>query len=100
MTIGKNEFFKSVADHERRNRSLEMQAVMRDVARIHGNMAIQGRIHIVEGYPASTCALAVFIDERGSVTCKPIDPLAISFYEYCPDATEDTVRREKNGSVP
>lgn len=88
--------FEEVSRQEKRNREPEMQVVMREVARLYRGEARQGFITIVEDYPGSTCSLAVFLDEYGSVTCAPIDPLAISFYQYSPTLEEDAARRTSN----
>jgi GNAT superfamily N-acetyltransferase len=85
-----------IAAHERRNREPEMQVLMRQVAATHGDKVLPGRILIVENYPGATCALAVFRGEGGSAVCAPMDPLAISFYEYRPTGEQDAMRRSKN----
>ena len=91
--------FSEIAACERRNREAGMQDLMLQVAATHEGKVLPGRILRVEDWPGATCSLAVFQDENGSTVCAPLDPLAISFYEYRPTADQDAVRRSKNPAM-
>jgi len=78
------------------NRSETMQAILCALAEAHAAEIRKGKIKIIEGFSGSVCPVAVFINWTGTVESAPIDPLAISFYEYCPTQQEDCLRREKN----
>ena len=93
------EVFSEIAACEVRNREPAMQVLMREVAAMHEGKVLPGRILMVEDWPGATCSLAVFRDENGSTVCAPLDPLAISFYEYCPTGDQDAVRRSKNPAM-
>jgi GNAT superfamily N-acetyltransferase len=88
--------FSEIAACEARNREPAMQDLMRQVAATHEGKVLPGRILMVEDWPGATCSLAAFQDENGSTVCAPLDPLAISFYEYRPTGDEDGLRRAKN----
>jgi GNAT superfamily N-acetyltransferase len=66
---------------------------------MHEGKVLPGRILMVEDWPGATCSLAVFQEENGSTVGAPLDPLAISFYEYQPTGDEDAVRRSKNPAM-
>lgn len=91
--------FSEIAACERRNREAGMQDLMLQVAATHEGKVLPGRILMVEDWPGATCSLAVFQDENGSTVCAPLDPLAISFYEYRPTGDQDAVRRSKNPAM-
>ena len=93
------EVFSEIAACEARNREPAMQVLMREVAVMHEGKVLPGRILMVEDCPGATCSLVVFQDENGSTVCAPLDPLAISFYEYRPTGDQDAVRRSKNPAM-
>ena len=93
------EVFSEIAACEARNREPAMQVLMREVAAMHEGKVLPGRILMVEDCPGATCSIAVFRDENGSTVCAPLDPLAISFYEYRPTGDQDAVRRSKNPAM-
>lgn len=88
-----------IAACERANREAGMQDLMRQVAATHEGKVLPGRILMVEDWPGATCSLAVFQDENGATVCAPLDPLAISFYEYRPTGDQDALRRSKNPAM-
>lgn len=85
-----------IKDAEAQNRSPEMRQLMGKLADSCAQNLRKGQIRILEDHPGASCPFAVFIDEAGQAQCAPIDPLAISFYEYVPTAEEDARRREMN----
>lgn len=80
---------------EANNRSLAMQSIMEQLTKSCLGL-MPGKIQIVEDYADSTCPLALFSNGTGDVKCAPLDPLAISFYEYCPSVEEEASRRSNN----
>lgn len=84
-----------IRNTEADNRSCAMQSIMEQLAKSCLDL-MPGKIQIVENYGDSTCPFALFRNETGDVKCAPLDPLAISFYEYCPSVEEEAARRDKN----
>jgi len=91
-----NAAMAAVARSERMNRDESMQKIMQNMAATIPNGVTAGKILILEQVSGSSCPLALFLDESGKTICAPIDPLAISFYEYEPGAGEDLIRQDAN----